>query len=48
MKMRAVGTSTGIIVPKEMLARLGAKEDDLLFAVETPDVYLLTPYDPQC
>jgi putative addiction module antidote len=47
MKMRAVGTSTGIIVPKEMLARLGAKEDDLLFAVETPDVYLLTPYDPQ-
>ena len=30
-----------------MLVRLRVKEDDALFAVETPDGYLLTPYDPQ-
>jgi putative addiction module antidote len=47
LKLRPVGTSTGIIVPKEMLARLGVKKGDALFAVETPDGYLLTPYDPQ-
>ncbi len=41
MKLRAVGTSTGIIVPNEMLVRL--REDDALFAIETSDGYLLTP-----
>ncbi len=47
LKLRAVGTSTGIIVPKEMLVRLRVKEDDTLFAIETPDGYLLTPYNPE-
>ncbi len=47
MELRAVGTSIGIVAPKEMLARLRVKEDAALFAVETPDGYLLTPCDPQ-
>jgi len=47
LKLRPVGTSTGIIVPKEMLVRMRVKEDDTLFAVETPDGYLLTPFDPE-
>lgn len=47
LKLRAVGTSTGVIVPKEMLVRLRVTKDDALFAVETPDGYLLTPYDPE-
>ena len=46
LKLRPVGTSTGIIVPKEMLIRLRVQQDDALFAIETPDGYLLTPYDP--
>ena len=46
LKLRSVGTSTGILLPKEMLARMKVKRDDSLFAVETPDGYLLTPYDP--
>jgi len=45
LKLRSVGTSTGLLLPKEMLVRL--KKDDTLFAVETPDGYLLTPYDPE-
>jgi len=47
LKLRPVGTSTGIIVPKEMLTRMRVKKADTLFAVETPEGYLLTPYDPE-
>jgi putative addiction module antidote len=47
LKLRSVGTSTGVLLPKEMLVRLKVKKDDALFAVETPDGYLLTPYDPE-
>jgi len=43
LKLRALGTSTGVILPKEFLHRL---KFDSLFAVETPDGYLLTRYDP--
>jgi putative addiction module antidote len=46
LKLRAVGTSTGVVLPKEFLQKLKVKRNDLLFAVETPDGYLLTPYDP--
>ena len=46
LKLRNVGTSTGLVLPKEALHRLRVKTGDSLFAVETPDGYLLTPYDP--
>ena len=46
LKLRSVGTSTGLVLPKEMLTRMKVHKDDELFAVETPDGYLLTPYDP--
>jgi len=47
LKLRAVGTSTGVLLPKEMLTRMKVKKDDTLFAVETQEGYLLTPYDPE-
>jgi len=47
LKLRAIGTSTGVVLPKETLRRLKVKRGDSLFAVETPDGYLLTPYDPE-
>jgi putative addiction module antidote len=46
LKLRAVGTSTGLVLPKEILHRLKVQKDDSLFAIETPVGYLLTPYDP--
>jgi putative addiction module antidote len=47
LKLTAVGTSTGVVIPKEMLARLNLAKGDLVYAVETPDGgYRLTPYDP--
>ena len=47
LKLRADGTSTGVLLPKEMLVRMKLKKDDHIFAVETPGGYLLTPYDPE-
>ncbi|MBS0639834.1 MAG: AbrB family transcriptional regulator [Acetobacteraceae bacterium] len=47
LKLIAIGTSTGVIIPKEMLARMNVGKGDTLYAVETPDGgYRLTPYDP--
>ena len=47
LKLTAVGTSTGVVIPKEMLARMNLAKGDSLYAVETPDGgYRLTPYDP--
>jgi len=47
LKLRFVGTSTGLVLPREMLTRMKVQKDDSIFAVETPDGYLLTPYDPE-
>jgi putative addiction module antidote len=47
LKLTAVGTSTGVVIPKEMLARMNVSKGDALYAVEGPDgSYRLTPYDP--
>lgn len=47
LKLIAVGASTGVVIPKEMLNRLDVGKGDALYAVETPDGgYSLTPYDP--
>jgi putative addiction module antidote len=47
IKMIKIGTSTGAIFPKEVLAQLKVHQGDTLFTVETPDGLLLTPYDPE-
>lgn len=47
LKLTSVGTSTGLVVPKEMLTRMGVEKGDLLHATETQDGYLLTPYDAE-
>ncbi len=47
LKLTAVGTSTGVIIPKEVLARMNVSKGDSLYLVEAPDgSYRLTPYDP--
>ena len=47
LKLRSIGTSTGAIFPKEVLHHLRVKKNDYLFLTETPDGYLLTPFDPE-
>lgn len=46
LKLTKIGTSTGAVIPKEMLTRLKVQKGDNLFAIETAEGYLLTPYDP--
>ena len=46
LKLTTLGTSTGAVIPKEMLSRLKVGKGDTLYAIETPDGYLLTPFDP--
>ena len=46
LKITAIGSSAGVILPKEALTRLKVGKGDQLFMVETKDGYLLTPYNP--
>lgn len=46
-KVIAIGNSAGIILPKEMLARLNVEKGDSLFISEAPQGAYLTPYDEQ-
>lgn len=47
LKLRAVGTSTGLILPKELLGQLGLNEGDELIATITRDGLILSVYDPE-
>ncbi len=47
VKLTTVGSSTGIVLPKDLLERLRVKKGDLLHVVETPNGIELTPYDPE-
>lgn len=44
VKVTTVGNSVGIVLPKEILARLNVKKGDTLYVTETPDGVQLTPY----
>jgi antitoxin MazE len=44
--VRQTGTSVSATIPKDMAERLHIDVGDELFAVETADGVLLTPYDP--
>ena len=45
LKITTVGNSAGVILPKELLARLRLEKGDELYVLETPDGIKLTAYD---
>lgn len=48
LKIRKIGNSLGLILPKELLHSLRVEEEGVVIhATETPDGFQLTPYDPQ-
>jgi putative addiction module antidote len=48
LQIRKIGNSLGLILSKELLARLRLKEGDKLYVVEQAERGLkLTPYDPK-
>jgi putative addiction module antidote len=47
LQIRKIGNSVGVILPKELLARLRLKEGDKLHIIEQSERGLkLSPYDP--
>ncbi len=47
IKVRKIGNSLGLILPKEAADRLHVGEDDTLHYVVDQDGLHLTPYDPE-
>ncbi len=46
LKLTQIGNSVGLILPKEVLARLKLAKGDTVFMTATPEGCALTPYDP--
>jgi putative addiction module antidote len=48
IKVRKLGNSLGVVLPKEVINRLNTREGEPLFLVEGPQgTYQITPYDPE-
>jgi putative addiction module antidote len=45
LKIRKVGNSAGLTLPKEVLARLRVEVGDTVYLIESPDGFALSPYD---
>ncbi len=46
LKLVAIGNSTGIVLPREVLARLGAQQGDSLTVTATDKGIELQPFEP--
>jgi putative addiction module antidote len=47
LKIRKVGNSLGLVLPKDVVKRLRTGEGDEVFLIEGPNnTYRLTPFDP--
>ena len=46
LKVTQIGNSVGVILPKELAAKLGVAKGDTVYAVEQPDGVRLTTADP--
>jgi putative addiction module antidote len=46
LKVTQIGNSFGVILPKDVLARLKLNKGDTVYMTETPDGFALTPLDP--
>ena len=45
LEIKKIGNSTGLILPKELLARLGLKQGDEVIVTETPEGLRMTRDD---
>ncbi len=46
LKLTQIGNSVGLVLPKEVLARLKVEKGDTLYVTEAANGVTLTPYDP--
>ena len=46
LKITQIGNSLGLILPREVLARLKLQKGDAVHITESPNGLVVTPYDP--
>lgn len=46
LKLTQIGNSVGVILPKEVLARLKVAKGDVLYVTDSPEGFRLTAHDP--
>ena len=46
LKLKNIGNSVGVIIPKEVVSRLGVGQGDTLYAIETAEGLRLSASDP--
>ena len=47
LKIISIGNSAGVLLPKELLAKLHVEKDDMLHVIETENGIELTTYDSE-
>lgn len=47
LKVTTVGNSTGVVLPKEVLAKMHIEKGDNLYLTPTPNGFEITPYNPE-
>jgi putative addiction module antidote len=47
LKLTQIGNSVGVILPKELLARLKLEKGDSLYMNEAANGFMLSTYDPE-
>jgi putative addiction module antidote len=47
LKVTTVGSSAGVVLPKEVLTKLRVVKGDFVFLTESPDGFRITPYNPE-
>ncbi len=45
LTIRAIGNSSGVVLPKELMEALNVAQGDRLYVTRTPDGIVLRPYD---
>jgi putative addiction module antidote len=46
LKLTKIGNSTGVVLPKEVLAKLNVEQGDTVYLTEAADGMRINPYDP--
>ncbi len=46
LKVRAVGNSFGVTIPKDIIEQIGVAKGDELHLIEIGDSYMITAFDP--
>lgn len=47
LKLTKIGNSVGVILPKELLAKMDVEKGDEIFITDSPDGMRITPHNPE-